>query len=333
MAHGQRSENTGRPFAFYVDPSAEVHLAVFYLSFATRTEYSGVDSFYLTIGTPELLLVDDDDGDEYERQYQRYLAANGIPFQPWSMAKHVPGDTLRDFDVVIWFTGRAREQTLTADDQDFLSAYLDGGGKLFLSGQDIGHDLVEMGNGAEFYSQYLHAGFVADVSADRFLQKVPGDPITGSMPLAQIDPVAESPDVIVPLAGAYTALEYGPGMDAAIRYGDGYRLAYFVTGLEYIEPLSGSSETLRAGLMDNIVNWLQFVPSRGDVNEDGKINILDVVWTVNIILGLATPTPSQSWAADFTHDSTVNILDAIAIVNDILGPVGKTAVDDGEMGR
>ncbi|MBC8311133.1 MAG: aryl-sulfate sulfotransferase [Candidatus Marinimicrobia bacterium] len=52
----------------------------------------------------------------------------------------------------------------------------------------------------------------------------------------------------------------------------------------------------------------------GDVNGDGIINILDVVSTVNIVLGMA------EWAdaADFNDDGVINVLDIVSIVNVIL---------------
>ena len=61
---------------------------------------------------------------------------------------------------------------------------------------------------------------------------------------------------------------------------------------------------------DNIVNILP-----GDVNNDGLINILDVVSTVNIVLGMA------DWvdAADYNDDGVINVLDIVSIVNIILG--------------
>ena len=60
---------------------------------------------------------------------------------------------------------------------------------------------------------------------------------------------------------------------------------------------------------DNIVNILP-----GDVNNDGLINILDVVSTVNIVLGMA------DWvdAADYNDDGVINVLDIVSIVNVIL---------------
>ena len=53
----------------------------------------------------------------------------------------------------------------------------------------------------------------------------------------------------------------------------------------------------------------------GDANGDGNIDVLDVVATVNIILGFSDFNP----AADINQDNIVNVLDVISIVNIILG--------------
>ena len=52
----------------------------------------------------------------------------------------------------------------------------------------------------------------------------------------------------------------------------------------------------------------------GDVNEDGSINVLDVVTLVNIILDQAEPTPY----GDINIDGSLDILDVVALVNMIL---------------
>lgn len=57
----------------------------------------------------------------------------------------------------------------------------------------------------------------------------------------------------------------------------------------------------------------------GDINNDGVINVLDVVITVNIILGVIEPTEDEAWAADVNQDGNINVLDIVLIVNIILG--------------
>jgi uncharacterized protein (TIGR02145 family) len=54
-----------------------------------------------------------------------------------------------------------------------------------------------------------------------------------------------------------------------------------------------------------------------DVNEDGFINVLDIISMVNYIMG-GNPSPFSLEAADINADGTINILDVIAIVNIIM---------------
>ena len=59
----------------------------------------------------------------------------------------------------------------------------------------------------------------------------------------------------------------------------------------------------------------------GDVNEDGTVNILDIVSLANYILGGSLSECGME-GADMNGDGTVNILDIVAVVNVILG--GRT---------
>ena len=56
-----------------------------------------------------------------------------------------------------------------------------------------------------------------------------------------------------------------------------------------------------------------------DLNDDGIIDILDIVQTVNIVMGNITPSAAQSCAADVNGDTIIDILDIVLIVNIIMG--------------
>ena len=56
----------------------------------------------------------------------------------------------------------------------------------------------------------------------------------------------------------------------------------------------------------------------GDVNNDGVVDISDVVLTVNYILG-STPAVFNQDAADINKDSNIDISDVVSLVNMILG--------------
>ena len=55
-----------------------------------------------------------------------------------------------------------------------------------------------------------------------------------------------------------------------------------------------------------------------DVNNDGVINIIDVVQTVNLVLGSTAPNEWESCAADGNSDGIINVIDIVILVNYIL---------------
>jgi hypothetical protein len=57
----------------------------------------------------------------------------------------------------------------------------------------------------------------------------------------------------------------------------------------------------------------------GDLNADGVINVLDIVSTVNFVLGVNTPSDDELCAADMNGDGIINVLDIVSIVNIVLG--------------
>jgi hypothetical protein len=56
----------------------------------------------------------------------------------------------------------------------------------------------------------------------------------------------------------------------------------------------------------------------GDVNDDGQLNVLDIVQIVNYVLGNLEFNDSQILSADVNDDGLVNVLDIVTLVNMIL---------------
>lgn len=65
---------------------------------------------------------------------------------------------------------------------------------------------------------------------------------------------------------------------------------------------------------------------RGDVNEDGIINISDVSKLVNILLG--KDAEFQTVLADVNNDGTVDVKDLSLLINIVLGKEQPTLVED-----
>jgi len=71
--------------------------------------------------------------------------------------------------------------------------------------------------------------------------------------------------------------------------------------------------------------WIYIMGTKGDLNQDGVVDVTDVVREINIILGRPpAPTPYEQWAGDMNNDGVIDVTDVVAIINVILGR-GKTS--------
>jgi hypothetical protein len=238
---GGSADNSTDPFTFSVDGAAVAHKANFTMNISAQpNNYTTTCNFTLMIGRPEVLLVIDDEGASYESYYQIALDDLTVLYDEWDVASSgVLGSELLYYTCVIWFTGDDATTTLTAQDQTDLTTYLDGGGNLILTGQNIGEDI---GTDA-FYINYLHALWDAPAATDNILEGAPGDPIGDGLELLTVGGGGagnqNSQDVITPLGGATAVFNYTPSEIAAIRYDSGtYKMLYYAFGLEGINPLS-----------------------------------------------------------------------------------------------
>jgi uncharacterized repeat protein (TIGR01451 family) len=94
----------------------------------------------LAARTPSaILLVDDDRWYDVRPAYEQALARLDYPYDVWNVATQgAPRqDILETYPVVIWFTGYDWFDPLSRRDQEALARYIERGGRIFLSGQDI----------------------------------------------------------------------------------------------------------------------------------------------------------------------------------------------------
>ena len=56
-----------------------------------------------------------------------------------------------------------------------------------------------------------------------------------------------------------------------------------------------------------------------DVNQDGSVDVLDLVVTIGIILDTLETNPDQECAADVNEDGGIDVLDIVTIISYILG--------------
>jgi PKD repeat protein len=198
------------------------------------------------------LVVDDDAGLAYQTYYASALAAAGQDYDLWTVATagSPSAADLSNYDQVVWLTGDDYETTLTTADQAVLTSYLNGGGKLFISGQDIGYDIGT----TPFYGNYLHAVYDSD---DTNNYSLTGSGYLSGMGLyiAGGDGAGNQawPSDISPTGGAVAVLDYpSPHLYGGVTYQNGtYSVVYFSFGFEAID-----NQAERVEVMLRTLDWL-----------------------------------------------------------------------------
>ena len=220
--------------------------------------------FEMDLHAAPVLLVDDDGGHWYENYYFTPLTETGLEFYYWDYDEATVSDSeLELFPIVLWFTGDEETGTVTEADKTELALFLEGGGNLVLTGQNIGDDL---GAGDEFLNGYLKAEHETDDVNQQILNGVEGHPLSAGTGLFLIGaPGATnqtSPASCQPVNGGEAMYTYqnDPFPVGAVSYEDqifGYKSVYFSFGLEAVSGLIGTlrAEELYAGIFE----WFGFV--------------------------------------------------------------------------
>ena len=246
------------PFHVNVKPTslgqADFHFEV---TSANLTTTLSIPFAYFTEGL-EIMLVDDDGGEDYELYFSDVLDTLGMTYGVWNRdISPLAVEVAQNFDMIIWNVGLGYP-TLNADDQDFLTGYLDAGKSLFITGQDIGWELND-GSPSQWYQDYLHAIYIRDDTNILDLDGVSGDPITGGLNLHIAGGTGASnqayPDEISAAdASAVEILHYTGGFCGAVRSIDptsNARVVYLGFGFEGID-----SDLDRHDLLTAALEWM-----------------------------------------------------------------------------
>ncbi len=196
---------------------------------------------------PCILLVDDDgDGPDVRSYYTSAFDDLGLDYDVWDVtAQGDPalGD-IYGYAMVFWFTGYPYNQTFTPDNEEAVSAYLDAGGRFFLSSQDY---LWEY-HLTPFGQDYLHiASYTSDVSQTT----VTGQNVfAGLGPYALSYPFTNYSDIVNPDAQAQVAFVGNQG-NAGVSYDGGtFRTVFLGFPLEAVPGLAD-----RSAVLDTVVDW------------------------------------------------------------------------------
>ncbi|MCX6840758.1 MAG: S8 family serine peptidase [candidate division WOR-3 bacterium] len=233
------------------------------LAHATPEPAYPLTYFQVKCGEPRLLIVDDDEGSDFEKYYTAACDSNYVLYDKYTVqtSGSPSSDTLRHYPVVAWFTGNATTNTLTATDRTNLTSYLDNGGNLFIAGQNIAQELAA----DPFLGDYLHATFVDDSTGKIYMIGVPGDPITSStgadtMTLGGAGGAnnSKSADGIRPAEGGVGCATYKDYADTTVksivRFAGTYKVVFFSCAFEAIDH-SVTRYLQKWTLMKRILSW------------------------------------------------------------------------------
>jgi len=156
---------------------------------------------------------------------------------------------------VIWFTGDADTNALSDTEQQKLASFLDNGGRLLLTGQNI----AESNSAGVLLSNYLEVNFSGQYNPP-ILRGVDGDPVGDGLLVRTSGGATNqnSKDVLTVGNNPVVSFNYGPSGTngiAGIRVENvqaGWKAVFLGFGLEGVENTQG----VRDQVIENSLTWL-----------------------------------------------------------------------------
>ncbi len=271
LLDGQTADNFNNPLQFTVPNNfpngAFVNMRVSVT--AQPHNYEIGEDFHLLIGTPQIILVDDDGGDDYETFIMDDLNQLGFVYNHHDVDdlgdQAMSTALLSQYTNVIWMTGD-EPNPLSQNEINSLQGAMNNGTNVFLFGQTLDEQLT----GTGFYRDYLHAqhvngnGIMGLEAADN----APQPPIVPNSRLALTGLGGagnnSDPDIIAPIDGAVTAYEYAntANVGGIIYEGENYKAVYFAFAFEATSGQGGTTprQVVLGGneQYEGILQWFGF---------------------------------------------------------------------------
>ena len=337
MASKDIKDNSTDPMQFQVPanfPARRIYFT-FHVTgdSATGVTYSTDTTVVVFVGR-DVLLVDDDlgsgkDGIDVEDYFIEACDSSKTVYDIWD--KSITPDTFdfSNFNAVIWYTGDHRDSIFSAADIETLKTYLDNGGRLFLTSQDVAEDLSSSPDPLynSFLSDYLHVGY-GGYNPRHFIAGDPGDEVGDTLWIYPENvPGANnqtSKDNLIPDSLADPVLFYADnsfGLTdsvAAIKFQGDYKLVLF--GFEAINSgggyFHGQWLSMPGLVLQRVISWLKtpwlFIP--GDVTNDQVVDVGDVVYMINYLFK-SGPVPDPLASGDVNADCVVDVGDVVYLIN------------------
>ena len=226
----------------HIDSGATGNSVATVTATSTNSATVSASSSVKTIGVgPNDTLLVDEDGNSPDTQsyYTTALTTAGIPFEVWDLKSDgatLPQAFLLDFKNVVWYTGNSYPDPIGPYEPE-LEAFLNGGGHLLMSGQDI---LDQSAGTAPFFSDYVHISWDgSETQNDKGTTAVHGvgGTLTDGIGAVTLDHSvlnAEFEDEITPNGTAQAIFTDDASQPDGLSYSDptGYKVVFLAFPLE-----------------------------------------------------------------------------------------------------
>lgn len=231
-------------------------------------------NFYLN--PTDLLIINRDDEARYAEYYTGPLDSLNFTYKVWAPINQGVFPISRigefNFNTIIWYTGNAEVDNVTSEEQESLMVFLDSGGKLLITGQNIGEEI----SGTPFFTDYLHAQLINDSIHE--LKCFPDTLDSLGQSIGKLYTVGAqnqySRDVIASDGSSYEFLYYDSLLSdvSAIWYNDplvDYQTIYCGFGVEAVyKPIPWVDYMSRKDLLDQFLNWFGVVGIEEHISVD-----------------------------------------------------------------
>jgi len=162
-------------------------------------------------------------GHTFAVKYGRALTDISQNFETVSDIKIIDSTVqLDNYEMVFWISGDEStiDETFSHAEQTLVKNYLESGGKLFVSGSEIGWDLSYKGDAADkdFYKNYLKSIYISDDAGSNVVSGVQNSALAGCRFYIGQTYEEDYPDEINPVGGSTQCMQYANGKGAGNQY-------------------------------------------------------------------------------------------------------------------
>jgi immune inhibitor A len=298
---GGVANNSGSPLVFAIPSGFSSCIDSFFLVISSDSPVGDETfGFEMYLGLPQVLIVDDDDGDAWQEIYGEQLTIQRVPFDVHdkSLLGSPSAADLNAYEMVIWLTGDSRPDVLSATDVLSMESFLDGGGNLFLTGQSIVRELDAQNQ--TFLHNYLRTEYIFDDQVP-FMHGNANSPIGAGISVRLRNGTNQTdPQVIDTINGSIPAFVSDDDEVTALSYGGDYRLVLFSFGFEGLSSSHVSSGyAVQETLFKRVLAFLQGQTS--SLNPIVAMPSIEGELSTNVV----GHTPQFNWSVSDTTGNSV----------------------------